>query len=67
MELETGLPSYIRGPNKKIEKPKNLNLMIDYSIKLAKDFIFVRVDFYELNNTVYLSEITFSPSNNLMK
>ena len=67
MELETGLPNYKRDPNKKIEKPKNLNLMIEYSKKLTKDFVFVRVDFYELNNTVYLSEITFSPSNTLMK
>ena len=50
-----------------IEKPKNFDLMIDYSKKLSKEFAFVRVDFYEINYTIYLSELTFSPTNALMK
>ena len=41
--------------------------MIDYAKKLSKDFVFVRVDFYEINNTVYLSELTFTPGNTLHK
>ena len=40
--------------------------MINYSKQLSKEFVFVRVDFYEINNTVYLSELTFSPSNGRM-
>ena len=66
-DIETGLNHYIRDPNIKIEKPNNLNLMLDYAIKLTKDFVFVRVDFYEINNTVFLSELTFTPSNCLNK
>jgi hypothetical protein len=41
--------------------------MLDYSKKLSAKFVFVRIDFYEINNKVYLSEMTFSPSNALMK
>ena len=41
--------------------------MIYYSKKLSKEFAFVRIDFYEINNTIYLSEMTFSPSNSKMK
>ena len=66
-DIETGLNIYFRIPEIKIEKPKNFNLMIDYSKKLSANFVFVRIDFYEINNTVYLSEMTFSPSNCLMK
>ena len=66
-DIETGLKNYHRMPKIKIKKPKNLNLMLDYSKKLSAKFVFVRVDFYEINNKVYLSEMTFSPSNALMK
>lgn len=41
--------------------------MIDYSKKLSAKFIFVRIDFYEINNTVYLSEMTFTPTGGLTK
>ena len=37
--------------------------MIEYSKKLSEDFAFVRVDMYNINNTIYLGEMTFSPSN----
>ena len=63
LDIESGLKGYIRDPNIIIEKPKNLNLMLDYSTKLSKDFVFLRVDFYEINDIVYLSELTFTPSN----
>ena len=62
-ELESGLKGYIRNPYIKIKRPKYLNLMIDYANKLSKEFVFVRVDFYEVNNRIYLGELTFSPSN----
>jgi len=54
-------------PEIKIKKPKNFNLMLNYSKKLSAKFVFVRIDFYEINNKLYLSEMTFSPSNTLMK
>ena len=66
LDIESGLNNYIRDPNITIEKPKYLNLMIDYATKLSKDFAFLRVDLYELNDIVYLSELTFTPSNTLM-
>ena len=56
-----------RDPNVIIEKPKYLNLMLDYARKLSEEFAFVRVDLYEVNDTVYLSEMTFAPSNNQMR
>lgn len=65
LDIETGLKVFKRDPNIIIEKPKNLNLMIDYAKKLSKDFAFLRIDFYDINNIVYLSELTFSPSNTL--
>ena len=37
-------------------------LMKEYAKTLAQDFNFVRVDFYEINNIVYLSELTFFPA-----
>ena len=37
--------------------------MIELSEKIAKDFSFVRVDFYILNNdTLKIGEITFTPT-----
>ena len=66
-DIESGLEHYYRIPEIKIKKPKNLNLMLDYSKKLSVNFAFVRIDFYEIKNKIYLSEMTFSPSNCLMK
>jgi hypothetical protein len=49
--------------DKNITKPKYLKLMIELSEKIAKDFSFVRVDFYILNNdTLKIGEITFTPT-----
>lgn len=49
------------------EKPKNFDLMIEYARKLSSEFRFVRVDFYEVNNRVYLGEMTFTPGAGLFK
>ena len=48
-------------PNIKFEKPKCFKQMIEYATKLAEDFRFVRVDFYEVNGEIYLGELTFTP------
>lgn len=42
-------------------KPQNYNKMIELAEKLSKPFPFVRVDFYEVDNKVYLGEMTFYP------
>lgn len=58
--------NYIRDPSINFPRPKNLELMLNYSKILSKDFCFCRVDLYEVNNTVYLGELTFSPANIVM-
>lgn len=50
----------------KDKKPINWELMKEISFKLAKDFKFVRVDLYEVDNMVYLGELTFTPGNGRM-
>jgi len=44
-----------------IIKPQNLDKMLELAKQLSKDFKFVRVDMYEYNNKIYLSEMTFTP------
>lgn len=46
---------------KEISKPKNLDIMIELSEKLAKNIPFVRVDWYEINKKLYFGELTFYP------
>ena len=41
--------------------PKKFGLMKEYAEKLAAPFRFVRVDFYEIGEEVYLGEMTFVP------
>ena len=48
-DFETGKEKFFRDPNTHFEKPKNLNLMIEYAKKLSAEFVFVRVDFYDNN------------------
>jgi hypothetical protein len=50
-------------PKKKYDKPKLFDLMKLYASKLSKNFKFVRVDLYELNNEIRLGELTFIPMN----
>ncbi len=65
-DIEPGVNGYIRDPSVIIEKPKHLNLMIEYAKILSNEFVFVRVDLYEINDIVYLSEMTFNPTANQM-
>lgn len=45
-----------------IKKPLNYREMIALSKKLAGDFPFSRIDFYNVNNNIYFGEITFFPA-----
>lgn len=38
--------------------------MLKYAEVLAKDFPFVRLDFYEIAGKIYLGEFTFTPFGN---
>jgi hypothetical protein len=65
------IPIHIRcdqniDPNLYDKKPKNFDLMIQYSKQLSKEFNFVRVDFYEVDDILYLGELTFTPANGLI-
>lgn len=66
-DIESGLRGYIRVPNIKIKKPKNLKLMLKYAKLLSQEFVFIRVDFYEFKNQIYLGELTFTPTNSHVK
>ena len=45
--------------NKVLDKPRFYNEMIKYAEKLSKPFPFVRVDFYETDDSFYVGEMTF--------
>jgi len=62
-DIETGRPGFYRDPNVFFRKPQNLDLILSYARQLSQEFVFVRIDFYEVNGKVYLGEMTFSPSN----
>ena len=62
-DIETKLPGNIKLPSINFPKPKYLQLMIEYAKKFSQNYAFVRVDLYEFNDTVYLSELTFTPAN----
>ena len=62
-DIETGLPNFYRKPEIIFSKPKNFDLMLNYSKKLSEEFVFVRVDFYNIDGKIYLGELTFTPSN----
>ena len=56
-----------RDENRQDTIPVNYNKMIRYSKLLSEDFKFVRVDFYEIENILYLGELTFTPNNGFIK
>lgn len=48
-------------------KPKNFDKMLEIcSILAEKAGPFIRIDLYEINDSVYFSELTFSPCSGLM-
>jgi hypothetical protein len=44
---------------KKIEKPKNYDKMIELTELISKGLPHVRVDFYNINGKIYFGEFTF--------
>jgi hypothetical protein len=43
------------------EKPLTLEKMVEVAKSLSKRFLYVRVDFYEVNGLLYFGELTFTP------
>ncbi len=53
----------IEPPSFYLEKPTELDRMIEYSRILSKPFEFVRIDFYiDKESNIYFSEFTFTPN-----
>ena len=48
--------------DKPLKKPDNFDELIKISEDLASPFPFVRVDLYDINGTIYFSELTFTPA-----
>lgn len=58
----------IKNNKEKLDKePFGFNLMKEYAEKLSQDFRFVRVDFYSVDNVVYLGKLTFTPAQCFIK
>lgn len=51
----------IYGNGDAVEKPRQLEKMLELASKLGKDFVFSRVDFYTFGDEIYFGEITFHP------
>lgn len=49
------------------KQPKTFDKMVAYAKVLSEPFMFVRVDFYEINERTYLGELTFEPGAALFK
>lgn len=47
--------------NPDVPQPKHMEEMIQLAEKLSKDFPFVRVDFFDTDEKLYLAELTFYP------
>lgn len=50
-----------------VPKPKHFGEMLDISRRLSKDLPFVRVDFYEFQDRVFVGEMTLYPHGGLLK
>lgn len=47
--------------DQQIAKPKMLTDMLDIARNLAEDFVYVRVDLYQLDDRIHFGELTFFP------
>lgn len=57
--------NYSKTPNRDFIKPLCYDEMLTVSRKIACDFPFVRVDFYIVDNRLYIGELTFDPDGGL--
>lgn len=48
------------------KRPKNLILMTNIAKQISEKFEFVRVDFYDLGDKLFLGELTFTPQGGIM-
>ena len=62
---ENGKPLWNNG--KQIPRPNNLETLIELAKTLSFDFIYARIDFYEIGQSIYFGEITFHPGSGFEK
>lgn len=56
---------YGEHPNCEVERPKHYGEMLEISKKLSAEFPFVRVDFFDTDEQLYVAELTFYPGGGL--
>ncbi len=56
---------YGEHPNCEVEKPVHFDQMIEIAEKLSKGFPFLRVDFFETGEKLYMAELTLYPGGGL--
>lgn len=64
--IDCQLKEHPNNDKEKIDMPKCFEEMKTISRKLSEDFPFVRVDLYDVNGKVYISELTFIPTGGYM-
>lgn len=66
--LDIVLLGYPHSPNyRNIEEPKKFERMKEIAHALSREFPFVRVDLYNIDGNIYISEMTFVPTGGFMR
>lgn len=53
--------------SRKIDRPLILNEMLEVGRKLSQEFVYVRIDFYIIENKLKFGEMTFTPASGLYR
>lgn len=64
--LKFGESCFKPNPNYPIKLPHNLNKMIELAETLSAKEPFLRVDFYNVNGSIYFGELTFYPASGML-
>ena len=65
--LDFGELKYPRDPSRTVIFPKELPQMISVAEALSKDFIFLRVDMYNIDGVVKVGELSIYPGSGFLK
>lgn len=63
--LDFGEEICLPDPNHPIILPVNLNKMVNLAERLSAGMTFLRVDLYNINSSIYFSELTFYPASGM--
>ena len=59
--------NYPSNPQRKVQKPENLDEILQISRVLSKEIPYLRTDFYVVNGKIYFGELTFFPASGFGK